>query len=81
MVDMRDPGTLTDEHVHDAATVVARQLGYEAMKYEQLEVVLVFYKGTMCLPFCPLASARVFALRAFHRSTTDFYHACSRLLL
>ena len=45
MVDMRDPGTLTDEHVHDAATVVARQLGYEAMKYEQLEIVSSVLQG------------------------------------
>ena len=64
------PGALTDEHVHDAATVVARQLGYEARKYEQLEVVSSVLQGYDVFAILPtgLSSARVFALRAFHRS-------------
>ena len=31
---MADACALTDENVHNAATVVAWQLGYEAMKHE-----------------------------------------------
>ena len=36
---------LTYEHVHDAAAVAARQLGYATMKYEQLEVVTSVLQG------------------------------------
>ena len=63
--------TFSKKQVRDAATVAVRQLGYEEMKREQLEVVSGVLNGQDV--FAVLPTGRVSASLVFHPFMTSCY--------
>ena len=69
--------TFSKKQVRDAATVAVRQLGYEEMKREQLEVVSGVLNGQDVFAVLPTGFGKSLC---FHPFMTSCYHSFARVL-
>ena len=70
--------TFTETEVREAASFAARQLGYEQMKPEQLEVVSGVLNGCDVFTILPTGFGKSLCFASLRPSMTNFFHSLNR---